>query len=75
MENASNETGEKYDVEFQYKLDDHPVAYREEERDLGVILDSNLKIKRHISRKVNTANKAHGHHEKTLYISCQNSPV
>ena len=48
------------DDEFQYHLNNQILEYTEEETDLGGIVDSKLKLERHISTKVYTANKVVG---------------
>ena len=43
-----------------YKIGDTDLKYTEEEKDLGVTVDSNLKFETHVNLKVNKANKIMG---------------
>ena len=52
--------GKPDDIQKQYVLNDHPLNYTDEEKDLGVTIDNNLKFETHINNKVNTANKIMG---------------
>ena len=51
--------GNKKDVS-EYILDDSKLAHTSEEKDLGLIVDNNLKFEKHVTSKVNTANKVMG---------------
>ena len=60
----------------------HPLEYTDEEKDLGVIIDSKLKFELHISSNVNTANKIMGiirrsftYLDKTIFIHLFNALV
>jgi hypothetical protein len=52
--------GRNDEVKFPYALNGHDLIHVEEEKDLGVTIDSKLKFTTHISNKVNTANKIMG---------------
>ena len=52
--------GPKDKKNFIYSINNHPLEYTQEEKDLGVIIDDNLKFDAHISSKVNIANSIMG---------------
>ena len=59
---------------FKYKIGETTLDYTDEEKDLGVIMDSSLKFESHIISKVNKANQIMGlirrsfiHLDKTIF--------
>ena len=51
---------DKNKVCFNYNINGHVLEYTKEEKDLGVIIDSDLSFEAHISSKVNKANSIMG---------------
>ena len=46
----------KNETEYNYNLEKQNIEWTQEEKDIGVTIDSGLKFGKHISEKVNKAN-------------------